>query len=293
MISVILPTYNRADWLPQSIRSIMEQDYRNWELIIVDDCSSDNTGDVVREFMEQDGRIKYIRNEVNKKLPASLNEGMKYASGEYITWTSDDSLYKSNAFSVMLSNIEKSSTNTGLVFAEFDKIDRDGKKIGCYKIPDDIRQLYWENIIGCAFLYKKKVVNQIGWYDEEKFLIEDYDYWLRIADCFDVVPIRKSIYETRVHERSLSTTRAKEVLRLKRDILNENLNRNIDDYIKQKIYAEIALISYSLDDYSTMNSCVQEARVIFPNIKFHKRVNRAMFLGEKLTKIYKKIRVNF
>ena len=69
MISVILPTYNRADWLPQSIRSIMEQDYRNWELIIVDDCSSDTTGDVVREFMEQDGRIKYIgRNDNQVKI---------------------------------------------------------------------------------------------------------------------------------------------------------------------------------------------------------------------------------
>lgn len=292
MISVVLPTYNRAKWLPQAINSIIEQSYEDWELIVVDDCSPDNTREIVGKFMENDTRIKYIRNAINKKLPASLNVGVKNATGEFITWTSDDNRYKKDAFSVMASELGAASANTGIVFAEFDKIDENDKKIAEYKIPQDIRQLYWENIVGCAFLYKKEVVGKIGEYDESKFLIEDYDYWLRIADCYEILPIRKSIYETRVHASSLSTTRAKEVLRLKRKILSDNLSRNVDDYTKEKIYSEMALISYSLDDYVEMRNCVEKARNIYPHIKFHKRVSRAMMLGGTLTKLYKRIRLN-
>lgn len=290
MISVILPTYNRANWLIESVESIMAQDYKDWELIIVDDCSTDNTGEIVKKLIGKDSRIRYIRNDSNKKLPASLNVGMRHAKGEYITWTSDDNTYKSNAFSVMLKVMEGCSAEIGLVFAEFDHIDKNGKKVGTYKIPNNLNKIYWENIVGCAFLYKRSVIDKIGWYDENKFLIEDYDYWLRIADCFEIKPIRKSIYNSRIHDNSLSTTRAKEVLQLKHKILKENLNKKINDEIRKMIYQELALISYELDDYANMYKCVEIALKKYPDIKFNKRIKRAIFLGESFTRIYKKIR---
>ena len=292
MISVILPTYNRAKWLSQSIESIIAQDYKDWELIVVDDASSDNTGEIVKDFMKKNGRIRYVRNIYNKKLPASLNVGMHQARGEYITWTSDDNLYKSNAFSVMMNAMKNCSVTTGLVFAEYDVIDKDGNKVKEYKIPKDIGELYWRNIIGCAFLYKKEVIEKIGWYDEKRFLIEDYDYWLRIADYFDIQPIRQNIYFLRVHTNSLTTTRAHEVLQLKYKLLNENLKRRINDKIRRRIYQERALICYELDDYDRMHQCVKEGRDLYPDIDFHKRVKRAMILGETFTKIYKKLRFN-
>lgn len=290
MISVILPTYKRANWLSLSIKSVIAQDYQEWELIVVDDCSPDNTGEVVKSFAEQDNRIRYIRNEVNKKLPASLNVGMRAAKGDYITWTSDDNLFKSNALSVMLKAMESNSANTGLVFGEYDRIDEKGNVVETCRIPQDIREVYWENIIGFAFLYKKEVIDKIGYYDETRFLIEDYDYWLRITDAYEIVPVRESIYQARLHAGSLSSTRLRDVWRGKIKVLEENLDRKVDDYTKKKIYSSLATISYNLDDFDAMRKYVKAAKEHYPDIKMSKRVRRAMFLGDALTKLYKKFR---
>lgn len=97
-ISIILPTYNGQQYIGEAIESIIEQTFQDWELIIVDDCSSDNTLDIIRKYEKQDLRIKVIHNDVNKKLPASLNIGFKYAKGMYLTWTSDDNMYLPGAY---------------------------------------------------------------------------------------------------------------------------------------------------------------------------------------------------
>ena len=84
-ISVILPTYNGERWLAESIKSVIDQTEHNWELIIVNDCSKDNTLKIAQSFAERDKRIFVISNEVNKKLPATLNIGFSYAKGKYLT----------------------------------------------------------------------------------------------------------------------------------------------------------------------------------------------------------------
>ena len=91
-ISIVLPCYNGAKMLGNAIESIINQTLQNWELIIVNDCSTDNTLQVAQSFAEKDNRIKVITNEYNSKLPASLNNGFRQAQGEYWTWTSDDNL---------------------------------------------------------------------------------------------------------------------------------------------------------------------------------------------------------
>ena len=96
-ISIILPTYNGQLYIREAIESVIKQIFKDWELIIVDDCSSDNTLDIIKEYEKLDSRIRVIHNEVNKKLPASLNIGFSYAKGEYFTWTSDDNLYLPSA----------------------------------------------------------------------------------------------------------------------------------------------------------------------------------------------------
>ena len=89
-VSIILPTYNGKKYIRDSIESIINQTYTNWELIIVNDCSTDDTQKIIEEYQQKDKRIIVINNEKNLKLPASLNRGFEEASGEYYTWTSDD-----------------------------------------------------------------------------------------------------------------------------------------------------------------------------------------------------------
>ena len=92
MISIILPTYNGEKYLSQAIESILSQTEQDWELILVNDCSTDRTGDICQAYTLKDPRIRVIHNEGNRKLPGSLNRGFREAHGDYLTWTSDDNL---------------------------------------------------------------------------------------------------------------------------------------------------------------------------------------------------------
>ena len=87
-VSIVLPTYNGARYLKSSVESCLNQTHKNIELVIVDDCSTDETPDIVRSY--NDPRIRYVRNETNQRLPRSLNIGFALATGDYLTWTSDD-----------------------------------------------------------------------------------------------------------------------------------------------------------------------------------------------------------
>ena len=85
--------YNGEQYLTQAIGSCLQQTYKNIELIIVNDCSTDATLSIAKSFADNDSRVKVITNEINKRLPASLNIGHNIAKGEFLTWTSDDNLY--------------------------------------------------------------------------------------------------------------------------------------------------------------------------------------------------------
>ena len=102
LVSIVLPTYNGENFIAKAIESILKQTYTNFELIIVDDCSSDATNEIINSYAKKDARIRIIKNDVNKKLPASLNIGFDNAKGEYYTWSSDDNEYYPQAFEKMV-----------------------------------------------------------------------------------------------------------------------------------------------------------------------------------------------
>src|SRR5262245_61923913 len=93
-VSIVLPTYNGSRFLAESIQSCLDQTYPDFELIIVDDCSTDVTPAIIAEFSARDSRVHTVRHEKNKKLPGALNTGMALSRGRFLTWTSDDNLYR-------------------------------------------------------------------------------------------------------------------------------------------------------------------------------------------------------
>ena len=105
LISIILPVYNGEQYLAESIESVLAQTYQYWELLILDDCSTDKTQIISKEFEKRDNRIKYYRNEKNLKLPGDLNRGFSLSKGSYLTWTSDDNRFRSEALEVMVNSL--------------------------------------------------------------------------------------------------------------------------------------------------------------------------------------------
>ena len=89
-VSIIIPTYNRAHLIGRAIQSVLNQTYQNFEIIVVDDGSTDNTEEMIKEFQKHDKRIKYIRHEKNRGGAAARNTGIKVARGEYIAFQDSD-----------------------------------------------------------------------------------------------------------------------------------------------------------------------------------------------------------
>lgn len=228
-VSIVLPTYNGKKYIRESIESIISQTFNDWELIIVDDCSTDGTLQIAGEYAENDTRIKIIHNEINKKLPTSLNIGFEYAKGNFLTWTSDDNCYLPKAIEKMYQYLcEK---NVQMVCADMDIIDAYGNKTG-NAVPYDADWMYCNNCVGACFMYKKQVLEEIGGYDSEKFLIEDYDYWMRVLKQYGKIGhINETLYLYRYHEECLTARKRisirKKMLKEKNiEVLFEKLKEN-------------------------------------------------------------------
>jgi len=202
-ISIVLPVYNGARFLRQSIESVLAQSVQDWELIIVDDCSTDDSLKIAKSFADMDPRIKVIHNKTNKKLPESLNVGFDAARGEYFTWTSDDNIARPNWLSV-LSNYLDNHPDTDMVSATMDFMDENGNflyKTAAQKTP---AILAYRCNVGAAFMYRKSIADKIGKYDRNTFCAEDYDYWCRIALNGNLEYIPDNIYQYRVNSKSLT-----------------------------------------------------------------------------------------
>lgn len=215
-ISIILPVYNGEKFISQSIDSVIKQTEPDWELIIVNDCSTDRTSDIIAKFAEKDKRIKIINNKSNKKLPASLNIGFSRAEGKYLTWTSDDNLYKNNALYLMSRFLDE-NRNKDMVVMNEEYIDANGKVIGVLTDDYNYKRCVEGLMIGCnvgaAFLYRKELAEKIGKYAEDLFCAEDYDYWCRVAIAGEICYTNDVIYQYRVHDASLSKTK-KELVKI-------------------------------------------------------------------------------
>jgi glycosyltransferase involved in cell wall biosynthesis len=223
-VSIVLPTYNGTRYLAESVQSCLDQTYQDFELIIVDDCSTDDTPQLITEFAAKDKRIRPFRNESNLRLPKSLNAGFARSRGRYLTWTSDDNLYLPNAIEVMVAALER-EPDVGMVYTPQTCIDKNSRDVGftCFGGPADA--LAYNNPVGASFLYRREVYESVGDYSAELFLVEDWDYWIRIAEKFPVRLLPEIVYKYRIHDDSLSRQKLESCKRATRELLEQSLPR--------------------------------------------------------------------
>ena len=203
LVSIVLPVYNGEKYLAESIESVLNQTYKNIELIIVNDCSTDSSEEIILKYKEKDDRIIYTKNETNLKLPKSLNVGFRLASGEYYSWTSDDNAYHNDNIEKMVMFLEKNK-DVGLVFCGYNVIDETGEDCGI-KYEQEGSVIY-NNVVGACFLYRSYIANSIGGYRDDMFLVEDYEYWLRINLKYKIAKIEEYLYDWRLHSKGLTSS---------------------------------------------------------------------------------------
>lgn len=210
LVSIIIPTYNRAAMLPEAIDSCLRQTYSNIEVVIVDDGSGDETPEVAGRFARRDRRVRYIRQD-NQKLPAALNTGHRASRGDYLTWSSDDNRYEPDAIGIMVGYLE-THPEYGLAYCDYKLLDEDGITRGIRRLPGSGDPLN-NDVIGACFLYRREVYAAVGEYDRASFLAEDFDYWVRIQARFRIVHLSDvAPYAYRRHGESLTNTHSPEVI---------------------------------------------------------------------------------
>jgi len=184
-ISIILPAYNGANSIKRAINSVLAQSYANWELLVINDGSSDNTEEIVLAFLGHDKRIKYAKNAHNLGVQKTRNIAMDMVAGEYIAeidqddeWLDVDKLKKQVEF--LENNQDYVLAGTGVIV-----VDEEGVEIARYLMPEtdaEIRAkiLRANCFIHSSVMYRTKKVKDIGGYTVEK-MSEDHDLWLRLG----------------------------------------------------------------------------------------------------------------
>jgi len=201
-VSIILPIHNGKAYIRKAIESILSQTFKDFELIVVDDYSSDHTPILLEEFRVTDSRIKIITNKRNLRLPASLNIGHNAAKGKYLTWISDDNTLKKDFLEVLVDSLK--TNNADVVYSNYNIIDENDVFKRTVEVRNNIL-LPFENCIGASFLYRKEVFQLIK-YNENLHGIEDYDFWLRASSFFKFLKVPETLYEYRVHKDSLTSS---------------------------------------------------------------------------------------
>ncbi|MHC4839950.1 MAG: glycosyltransferase family 2 protein [Planctomycetota bacterium] len=183
-VSVVLPTCNRAHLIGTAIENVLNQQYPNFEVIVVNDGSSDGTRDVLDEF--DDPRLRVIHKD-NERLPKALNTGFEAATGEFLTWTSDDNTFKDGALKAMARELVL-NPDTAMVYANY---AIDGETV----VETGPTWLLKErNLIGACFMYRKSAAIRAGQYDPDLELAEDYDYWLRLNKIGQLSHLPRTLY---------------------------------------------------------------------------------------------------
>ena len=226
LVSVIMPTYNHAKFIGEAIDSVLNQTYKNFELIIIDNYSKDNTEKIVASY--NDERINYLKFKNNGVIAASRNYGIKHSRGEYIAFLDSDDMWLPEKLEKQIS-VFRVSNEIAMLYTRLKTIEGDviSNRIlpenGKYKSGSIFKSIYLWNFIACSsVMVKRSVLDQVGLFNTDPNLIavEDADLWLRIAlkhiiKCTDDLPLL--IY--RIHSQSISQgfmQRTKRSIRLRK-----------------------------------------------------------------------------
>ena len=211
-LSIIMPAYNAEKYIQQAIESILNQDFKDFELLIADDQSKDNTKNIISEYEEKDPRIKTFHNSENLGYLKTCNKLFALTTGDFITFQDADDWSERDRFSVQL-NAFSNDPDLGLCGTCGNIVNENGEYI-----RDSIREQNSNNIkenlkhenqfIGASIMITRKVYEDFGGYIEffDHIGWEDYDWAFRISEKYKCVNLSNNTYSYRQHPQSISKT---------------------------------------------------------------------------------------
>ena len=200
LISVIVPCYNQAQYLDQCLQSVLVQTYQNWECIIVNDGSPDNTEEVAKNWVEKDSRFKYYYKE-NGGLSSARNFGIDKAIGEWILPLDCDDYISNDYLDLAKNHFENQDLK--VIYCQAQKFGMVNEK---WKLEEfSLAKLALENLIFCTAFFRKKDWQNVGGYDENLLHgLEDWDFWISLLkNGGNVLKLQEICFYYRIKENSM------------------------------------------------------------------------------------------
>ncbi|MBN1850760.1 MAG: glycosyltransferase [Deltaproteobacteria bacterium] len=238
LVSIVLPTYNHRSFLPKAIQSIFAQTFKNFELIIVNDGSTDGTCEYLSGI--KDDRIRIIHQE-NQRLPNALNNGFKIARGELFTWISSDNYYSPIFLDALVSALNAYPI-AGFAYSAFAWINAKDEITRIIRNQDLTYHalLAWNPGIA-SFMYRRTCHEQSGYYNPALEGAEDWDMWLRITEKFQTVYVPEILCYYRQHLQSMSGSITHRIQTSSQKAFTEAIKRNQYQFNMDALYPSISL----------------------------------------------------
>jgi glycosyltransferase involved in cell wall biosynthesis len=244
LVSVIIPAFNYGHLIGQTFDSLLKQTYLNWECLVIDDGSTDNTEEIVRDFSRLEPRVKYF-SQANSGLSAARNAGVKLSNGKYIQFLDADDLLEKRKLEYHVKHLEEHQ-EVDIVYGSvryFTTDNPDERRYSIFKIDkpwmpevsgageEVLRFLLYENImVVSAPLIRREVIADVGLFDREIPLLEDWDYWIRCAikgKRFQYLDKEETLSLVRWHPSSISQNSMR--MRKQRELMRDKIKSMISD----------------------------------------------------------------
>lgn len=231
LISIITPTYNCGNFIGETIESVINQTYKNWEMIIVDDCSTDNTKEIVDNYSKRDSRIKYYCLEVNLGAAVARTKAMELAKGDYIAFLDSDDLWMENKLGCQIKIMKENNWN--FTSTDYEQIDEDSKSLN--KVIKTVSKIDYNRLLldcpvgNSTVMYNVKAMGKFEVPNIRKR--NDDALWLQMLKKEKYIHgINKTLMKYRIRNNSISSNKLKVIKYhwiLYRDIEHLSIIRSI------------------------------------------------------------------
>lgn len=286
-VSVIMPVYNGEKYIRESMDSVINQTHKDFEFIIINDCSSDNTENIIKSY--NDNRIKYVKNKKNLGVALSLNKGLNLATGKYIARMDADDISLPYRFEEQIKYL-KENKECDICSGDIIEFDDNGnEQLHVYSHDNSnimVDLLFDSPIVHPAVMMRSSIKEKIDlYYDIQYEKAEDFELWARISDKVRIDNLNKVLLKYRIHNLQVSVSCNRQQVKACRKIryrsLVKILGKNkteeyidiFDDFCNNKIKTQ--------EEYETLCECF---RVIYENNK-RKKIYSDKILGTQLSLI--------
>ena len=178
-VSVVMPSYNAEKYISEAIQSVIAQTYENWELLIIDDCSTDSTANIVKQFSDVDSRITLYSNPKNMGVALTRNKGMNLAKGSWIALLDSDDVWHKDKLEKQL--VAAENTGADIIYCSYSLMDKNGEHLSDFIVPErtSYDDMLRKNVIGCSTVFMRSPILIHHHFSTEHYH-EDYVLWLEL-----------------------------------------------------------------------------------------------------------------